>query len=431
MQKRTKTIIITLLIFLVLTSTYFYVILPHLKPKPAHSLAKEITFKISEEMENFILPIVNPDPSNLNGWKVDKGNIEVTNISFLTDSESIYAYNEDKDLLLSQKLNSTYCDYTYLKGRKVIFSFWFKPLNVSKDGSLNYAWAEIKYTNNSDIVSVSGNKVYPKESKWYYVFVVAYIPSNASEITILIHGNSTQNRGFHGYIDTTALRIWEDANTTTEKGQISISISIIGIVKNPPWIELYMELGFYVKGSKPYIIKSLGLEAKICNPESEDIAILFDIVQANDKNLTIENEKILSEKGGLNGVILACLSGVPNVTITAGNPTSKIYFSLYDQEYLFYGVKIDKNFYHGNRPIGGYAEWKYPSEWGRNGNNYVTIVLGGVKRIESTFSTPKNITFSLTVNWGEIISHNTPFGKYYSIRDAGTETLTLILIFTS
>jgi len=396
--------------------------------------SKTITIKISEETENFILPIVNPDFGDLSGWKIEKGNVNITSLDYFFGRKSVYI-TSDEEFILSQKLNSTYCDYSYLKGRKVVFSFWFKPLNVSRDGSLNYAWAEIKYKNNGNIVSISGNKVYPKENKWHYAFVVAYIPSKASEVTISIRGNSNQNRGFHGYIDTATLKIWEDVNTTTDKGQISISVSVIGIIKNLPWIDLYMGLGFFAKSLSPkmYIIRSLSLEVKIQNPESEDTTMLFDIVQANDKNLVIESEEISSEMGGLNGAVLASLGGIPNVTITTENSTSKIYFSLYDQECFkelnFYGVKLDKKIYHGRRPIGGYTEWKYPSGWSKNRSKYVTMVLGGIERIESTFSTPKNITFSLTVNWGEIVSHSTLLGEYYSIGDAGTETIMITITF--
>jgi len=79
--------------------------------------SKTITIKISEETENFILPIVNPDFGDLSGWKIEKGNVNITSLDYFFGRKSVYI-TSDEEFILSQKLNSTYCDLVTLRGEK-------------------------------------------------------------------------------------------------------------------------------------------------------------------------------------------------------------------------------------------------------------------------------------------------------------------------
>ncbi len=408
---------------------YIYVIGPYLKPKPEILSSKTITIKLSEGLE-FDDPVINYEFEDLSGWKIEKGNANVTSSDYFLGEKSFYI-TSNKEFIISQKLNKNIINC--IKDKKILFSFWFKPKNTSVDGSLNYAWAEIKYRDGSDVISVFGVKVYPRESNWYYAFVVAYIPRSSEEVIVAIHGNSIGNKGFNGYVDTATLGIWEDLKATTNKGQISLG-TIIHRCKDYTWHDLFMGLGFFVRSLKPdtYIIRSLRIEVKIQNP-NDDAAFLFEIIQANDKNLDVDNIKVMGEEAALYSCILASLDDAMNVTIRVENFTSDIRFSLFDGEYFrdfnFYGVKLDKKFFQRGYPIGGYAEWKYPSSWSKKSSKYVTTVLGGINEIFSTISdTPQNITISLIVNWGEIVSHNTLLGEYYSIRNTGLETITFTII---
>jgi len=159
------------------------------------------------------------------------------------------------------------------------------------------------------------------------------------------------------------------------------------------------------------------------------------IVQANDKNLTVNGGEVARGMETLWGSFLTTLCNIQNTTIRAENFSSCMLFSIYDDGHFkdlnSYKVRLDREVYHDGFLTGGYAKWGYPSEWSKNCSKHIKLSLGG-GIIYTTFSqVPKNILMSLTVNWGEIVFHNTILGKYYSIRDAGTETITLILILTS
>ena len=366
--------------------------------------------------------------------------MEVTETCYFTGNRSFYAVSNDEELIISQKINPTTYDYNYIKGKRMVFSFWFKPLNVSRDGSLNYAWAEIKYKSEGKIISILGNKVYPTENKWYCAFALAYIPSSVEEVMVTIHGNSNGNRGFHGYIDSASLDIWENINVSVEEGDIALSVHILSIDAYAS--KSNIGVGFFIKSSNPntYVIKSLEFEIISQDPNHINIAGIFDFIQANDENLDVDKEKEPYQGwGAFYAGVLASFCNVSEVVIEAVNSTSNISVSLYDaspKSFSFYRVKLDKEIFYEGYPIEGYAEWKYPSGWSKNSTKYVSTVMGGIRYIPFYLGLPwnrsliGNVTFSLAVHWGQIIFHQNIFG-YYSIRDAGYEMIILTIEFTT
>ncbi len=433
--------ILSIILLIVLTPIYIYIILPNLKPTPTLLSSKTITLQLRS---NKFPIIVNRDFYDIGGWNVEKGRVEVTETCYLTGSRSFYAQSDNGEFTISQKINSTIYDYNYIKDRKIVFNFWFKPLNVSKDGLLNYAWAEIKYLNNGNITSIIGNKVYPTENKWYCAFVLVYIPSNVEEITVSIHGNSSGNKGFHGYIDTASLEAWENVNISVKKGKIALSVHIINIYAGTGDFDAYLGVGFFVKSSNSnaYVIKSLEFDVISQDPEHITIPAIFDFIQANDENLDVDKEKepIYHGWGAFHSGVLASFCNVSEVTIKAENSDSNILVSFHDRylkNFSFYRVRLDKKTFYQGYPIGGYAEWKYPSGWSKNNSNYVTTVLGGTAAIPFFLGVPWNrsligkVTFSLIVHWGQVVFHRNILGKYYSVRDAGLEMITLTIEFTT
>ncbi len=435
MRNRIKTLIIFFLIVLIaLMPIYVYIISPYLKSKPKFLSSKTIIIKLTDCLK-FSDPIVSCDFEDLSGWKIEKGNVSVTSKDYFRVENSLYI-TSNEEFIISQKLSNN--TITFIKGREVFFSFWFKPLNASKKGTLNYAWAEIRYRIGQNVTSVFGAKVYPREVKWYCAFVVAQVPNSSEEVFIVIHGNSLGNKGFNGYVDTAFLGLWNDLKAGSEKGQIALSTIIPRYQFDWALYDVWLGLGFFVKSLKPetYIIKSVKIEVKIRNPDYGNYILFYKIAQANDKNLAADGKEVLRDWRGLWAGSLASFCKVSNATIRAVNSTSDIYFSFCEEGHFkdlrFYKVNLDKEICYECYTIGGFAEWKYSSEWGKNCSKYVVMSLGVIEKAYISFSKlPKNISMSLTVNWGEIVFHNTILGKYYSIRDAGTETITLILILTS
>jgi hypothetical protein len=146
-----------------------------------------------------------------------------------------------------------------LKGRNVMFAFFFLPSTYTSTGSVNNARAVVTVYATTGTYTYTGSWIKPVEFKWHNAHVNAYVSSYATSVKVTIEGSTS----FCSYIDVASLAIRDTRSQTFSKGKLALDTNIYewrirsatydGYAFISPSLFAEKATGYYIRAIKLYI----------------------------------------------------------------------------------------------------------------------------------------------------------------------------------
>lgn len=189
-----------------------------------------------------------------------------------------------------------------IKGKRVSFSFWFKPDSLTEDFSARAGiYYEQYYNGEKEQSTVWGDWVFPDTSDWYNTHVEDIISGEATDVKVLIHGQTD----FKAWIDLASLCIYttrsEYVDWPNQEATVTVSATMFQLYeKSPkppsgfPDCIAYLAVGMGVeRHNKPdkvgsVCVRGIELDVKLL---TEGHLNIYYCEQSNEHNLEIDPEK--------------------------------------------------------------------------------------------------------------------------------------------